>query len=32
MNHYKDKDLGYYVDIDDYYLHNKIIYKVGEEK
>ena len=32
MKHYKDVDLCNYIDIDDYFFNNKIIYKVGERK
>lgn len=30
LNHYKDTNLSDYIEIDDYFFNNKIIYKVGE--
>ena len=31
LNHYKDLDLSNYLNVDDYFLDNEIIYKVGEK-
>lgn len=32
MKYYKDKNLGDYISIDNYFLKNKIVYKVGDVK